>query len=209
LKIQRFINSPITSNCYVLYQEQGESCIIIDPGTPDCEELLFFLQANQLEPIYILLTHEHYDHIWGVNKLKDIYNVPVICSKKCDEQIIDRKKNMSLFHDEVGFVCKRADMLIEEITSGISLGNDTLSFLPTEGHSQGSISILLGNILFSGDTIIYGHKTILKFPTSSSDEFKKSIERISNVVQYPCLIMPGHGESFTVLDKKEMSQMGT
>ena len=62
-------------------------------------------------PEYIFLTHEHFDHIWGVNLLKEIYNSHLICSLTCSQKIVNKKKNMSIFYNQVGFEIYPVDII--------------------------------------------------------------------------------------------------
>ena len=67
-----FTFNPLETNCIVLWQDGEKRCIIVDPGmsSPEgCGELTDFLSANGLTPQAILLTHGHFDHVWGVEKL--------------------------------------------------------------------------------------------------------------------------------------------
>ena len=113
IKVKRFVNRPVDSNCFVLFQDGHSNCIVIDPGTSDCRELIRFFNMQQLRPEYIILTHEHFDHIWGVNPLVVTFACKIICSIACAEKIVDRKGNMSVFYDQVGFQSGPADILIE------------------------------------------------------------------------------------------------
>ena len=69
MKVITFKNQPIDSNCYVIYEEYHKSCIIIDPGTYGSKEVIKFIDSKNLIAEYVILTHEHFDHIWGVNAL--------------------------------------------------------------------------------------------------------------------------------------------
>ena len=200
--IHRIINEPISSNCYVIYGDGFEQCIIVDPGTSESGELLFFLNKNQLYPEYIILTHEHFDHVWGVNRLKDSYDCKVICSAICAAHITDKKKNLSVFYDQVGFECYKPDQLIEEIDYLLNWNGKKIKFIETSGHSSGSICMVIDEMLFSGDTIIYGEKTITKLPDSSRIELIKTIKKLSDFINYPCLVLPGHGNRFVIENRE-------
>ena len=69
IHIAQIKNQPVDSNCYVVSHEGFQGCIVIDPGTKDGDELFKYLTGKNLRPEFIILTHEHFDHIWGVNKL--------------------------------------------------------------------------------------------------------------------------------------------
>ena len=75
IKINMFENKPINSNCYILYNGYSNRCVIIDPGTKNCSNIIPFIKEKKLTPEYVILTHEHFDHIWGVNFLRKKYNI--------------------------------------------------------------------------------------------------------------------------------------
>ena len=87
--VKRFVNNPVPSNCYVVSSRESDGdCVIIDPGSIDNNELLSFLTSKRLTPKYIVLTHEHFDHAWGVNGLVEKYSIPIVCSELCSKNII-------------------------------------------------------------------------------------------------------------------------
>lgn len=70
MTIKRFINEPVTSNCYVLFdKKKGSDCIVVDPGSKDISPLLSFVEGNHLTAKYIILTHEHFDHCTGADAI--------------------------------------------------------------------------------------------------------------------------------------------
>ena len=100
LSVHRLVNTPVTSNCHVLYDKDvSNDCVIIDPGSKSEKALFDFLKQEELIPKYIILTHEHFDHCWGVNALVAMYGVPVVCSQLCSEAIKYEKRNCSIFYD--------------------------------------------------------------------------------------------------------------
>ena len=71
LEIIRIINRPIDSNCYIIFDESiNNECVIIDPGSEKIDNLINLINELSLNPRFIILTHEHYDHCWGVNDLR-------------------------------------------------------------------------------------------------------------------------------------------
>jgi hydroxyacylglutathione hydrolase len=195
--VTRVINRPVNSNSFIIYAEGSGNCILVDPGTNDCAELLDFLQVQKLIPEYIFLTHEHFDHLWGVNKLKDIYGCKTVCSKDCAEKIVNRKKNMSVFYDQVGFQTYPADILIEDIGDCLTWNNREFRFLETPGHTPGSVCISVEDKLFTGDTIIKNHKTVIKFPGGSKVELMRSLDSLFLRFRDRVIaVFPGHGDPF-------------
>ena len=101
MQVHTFKNQPIDSNCYVIYEEDYRSCIIIDPGTNGSTEVIKFIDSKKLIPDYVILTHEHFDHIWGVNALVEFADPLIIASQYCANMVKDEKKNLSLFYGEI------------------------------------------------------------------------------------------------------------
>ena len=194
--VERILNKPIDSNSFVVYTSENKRCIIIDPGTEDSADLITFIQINNLQPEFIFLTHEHFDHIWGVNLLKDLYNAQIVCSLSCAEKIVNRKKNMSVFYNQVGFETFPADIIVNDECK-IKWHNKILQIIETPGHTDGSICISINDNLFTGDTIIKDHKTVIKLPGGSKDKLKFSLSKIFLTFSNQRMnVYPGHGETF-------------
>jgi hydroxyacylglutathione hydrolase len=195
--VERIPNKPIDSNSFIIYTQENGKCIIIDPGSEDCSDLIGFIEKRGLNPEYIFLTHEHFDHIWGVNKLKDIYKCKIVCSTVCAERIIVNKKNISLFYDQIGFETAPADIKIEDINNHFEWNGMNVEFILTKGHTDASICILIGNNLFTGDTIIRNTKTLTKLPGGSMTKLKESLTLLNKkTLNKQIMIHSGHGESF-------------
>lgn len=198
MQVTQIINSPVESNCFVIcIKEYSPSCIIIDPGTEDCYYLQEFITTHDLIPEYIILTHEHFDHIWGVNKLRILYNLKLICSDECSKAIFSRKKNFSLFYNQQGFEVLPANLIINDLNNTFNWHNIEIRFIETKGHSRGSICILVDNFLFTGDTLIKGLKTVTKLMGGNKNELKMSLLKLNNLFKEKNIVVyPGHGEIF-------------
>jgi hydroxyacylglutathione hydrolase len=196
LLIEKIKNNPIDSNCFVLHNNSSSNCIIVDPGTKDCCDLLFFLNKNKLVPEYIVLTHEHFDHILGVNKLLELFDCMIISSKKCIEYIGDKKKNLSVFQDQKGFEINTKNV-IKVADEVLRLGNISIQFKVTLGHSLGSISFWVNNNLFTGDVLIKDTKTVTKLPGGCKKQLKITLDELNELFSHRSMVVyPGHGEIF-------------
>lgn len=191
--VSRIINHPRTSNCYVIAREK--ECIIIDPGTECPNDLTSFLSKIHVSPSYILLTHEHYDHCWGVNHLLKIFpDIRLVASESCSRNIQDSRMNLSRYADENGngFTIRPADIVIDSNTNLDLLGL-SFHFLLTPGHSQGSMCFWFDNVFFSGDMLIPGHSVICKLKGGSIDDLQKSLVQINDILDSSnFIIFPGH-----------------
>lgn len=145
LTVERIINKPVASNCFVIYDSSDESrCIIVDPGTKKYEELLAFISSHGLIPKYIILTHEHFDHCRGVNSLVEKYGIPIVCSQLCSEAIQFAKRNCSVFYDNSdAFTIVSKTISVESLEMCLSFLNKGIRFYSTPGHTKACICFLL------------------------------------------------------------------
>ena len=195
--VEKIVNSPISSNCFIIYKRNSSSCIIVDPGSKESFEVIAFITKNNLEPEFIILTHEHFDHVWGVNELKSIYDIKVISSQLCSDKIVDRKKNMSIFYDQIGFETNPCDITIESIENTLFWNDFKIDFIKTPGHTDCSISFLISDKIFVGDFIIPGFKTVTKLPSGNKKNLLDSLNFIENLSKGRNLkAYPGHGDMF-------------
>lgn len=208
LEVRSFVNTPVTSNCYVLFDKgDGTDCIIIDPGSRDEHKLLAFLSEEGLSPKYIILTHEHFDHCWGVNQLVEKYHIPIVCSQLCAEAIKHVKRNCSVFYDnKEAFTINSETISTESICNELVFGNYTIHFYQTPGHTEASNSFVVDGFLFTGDTLIKDEKTVTKLPTGSIEKLKKSLQLYNSMQGEGCCVYPGHGDAFR-LDYYDLVKM--
>lgn len=203
--LHRLIDPITGSNCYVI--QQGNSCLIIDPNSFELLESLF--QKRNIYPVLVCLTHEHCDHIGGLNGLRQKYDVAVLASRPCSFGIQDSRKNMSrrmeaLLYYKGGrkhipsyesFVCKAADLQFsDKIEIPFREGTVWMKALP--GHSCGSTVIGYKGLLFSGDYLLPERKVITRMPGGSEDEYQKfALPWLSGILD-GTKIYPGHGDPF-------------
>ena len=202
LSIHTIVNKPVPSNCFVLYDKSvGQDCVVIDPGSKSDSDLFAFLEEEGLVPEYIVLTHEHFDHCWGVNALRRDYpSVKLICSSACSEAIQSAKKNYSVFYQQPGFEVAAADILIENLSSEFNWKGYQLSFFSAKGHSLSGVLILIDKYLFTGGSLIKDVKTVTKLKTGSKEEQYKTIQLLYNMKEQGYLVYPGHGDVFGLDD---------
>lgn len=207
LKVKRIKNNPIDSNCYVIYDKAlGDDCIIVDPGSEDNSNLYDLLNSENLYPQYIILTHEHFDHCWGVDLLVEKYHIPIVCSQLCAEAIKYEKRNCSVFYNnKEAFTIKSETISVESIGNELRFGDDVIHFYNTPGHTDASLSFLVSTHLFTGDTLIKNMRTVTKLPTGSLCKLKSSLELFLSMQGNGYMVYPGHGVPFK-LDEYDLSK---
>ena len=198
LQVKQIINTPIDSNCFVIYnKEKGVDCIIVDPGSEDNSHLYELLKSEGLNPQYIVLTHEHFDHCWGVNQLRSDYaSIKLICSHTCSVAVQNRKKNYSVFYQQPGFDVANADVELDDVGWELDWHDYEVAFYPAFGHTLSGVMFVIENYVFTGDELIKGMKTVTKLKTGSKDKLLESVGFLESLKGKGMMVCPGHGESF-------------
>lgn len=193
--VKKLINKPVDSNTYILSNLEYKHCLIVDPGNPDISKLINYFSVIDKQPLAILLTHEHFDHIYGVNELLKLYpEIKVYGSSKTIERIQNKRKNLSLYYDQLGYEILNAnfEVIIED---SINISSFHIKILKTTGHTDSSLSYLVEEKLFTGDFLIKDESTVTKFPTGNRLDFLSSFEKFKGIIN-ASIIYPGHGEIF-------------
>lgn len=203
LKIERFVNELMSSNCYVVYDEDTKRCLVIDPGSEKSLREIEFIEKNGLTLDYIILTHEHTDHTWGVNSLVEQYKkAKVICSEVCKQNLTKEfQAYFLLYYDDANYhytVCK-VDKTTEVLNGALMWQGYEIRFISTPGHSLGSICILIDVMLFTGDTIMQAKPYINK-RNGSKELFYESRKKVVEMFKPETAVYPGHGEPFALSD---------
>ncbi|MGL4521270.1 MAG: MBL fold metallo-hydrolase [Bacilli bacterium] len=201
MKIQTLSMGPIGTNCYVVYNEKKEA-IIFDPSG-EATTILSFLKDESLTPIAICLTHAHWDHIWGLEKLHEILNVPVYLHKKEQNWLEDASLNGS---SRFGFPALSMKIATEKVTHEMSLvlGNFKMNCLHLPGHSPGSVGYYFAeqNIIVSGDVLFEGSVGRTDLKGSNPSQLESSIVTLYEKCALRCTVYPGHGMP-TTLEKEK------
>lgn len=203
LEIKRFVNSPVPSNTYLVSTENTHSCIVIDPGSKEEPELMEYINENGLKVDYILLTHEHFDHCWGVNELIEKTVAKVVCMQNCKDKVIQPSNyfNKFYFNSEEEYSVNRVDIVVESLEYALNWNGIQIRFIETKGHSPGGMCISIENTLFTGDTLLLNTKPVLmKRLGSSKVDYKESVMRVFDVFPDNTIVYPGHGDSFLLKD---------
>lgn len=150
--------NPLGENSFVLSDETGE-CIFIDPGfyyEEEHAEVKNYIAENELKPVKITNTHCHFDHIMGVEFVRNTFDVPFYAHPE-DAFWIDRAESQGeMFSIEMAPV-KAADYLLNE-GDVVRFGNTELEVIHVPGHSPGHVVFYSGQekFLIAGDVLFYG-----------------------------------------------------
>ena len=158
LKIERFVNELMTSNCYIVADEASKHCVCIDPASEKSLREIEFIESKGLTLDYIILTHEHTDHNWGVNSLRKHFpNCKLVCSEPCNKYVKKTNRAYFLFYyddPDYRYEIAPADILISNQEDSISWNVHDIKFILTPGHSYGSMCIDIDGSLKPGMKVL-------------------------------------------------------
>lgn len=211
LKIGRMTLGTCGTNTYFVYREGAQECVVIDPADYG-RRIYASLGKNQLRPVGILLTHGHFDHIWGVEGLRAAANeaaehhgyAPVrIYACEAERELLgNARKNVS---ESAGRACTvEADEYVKD-GDVIEIAGIACRVIATPGHTEGGCCFYFEEAGFCvcGDTIFQESVGRTDLPTGSMGELIRSIREKLFVLPEETKLYPGHGDSTTVGHEKK------
>lgn len=153
VEIDKYINGSFDSNCYFIEFSKENLVVVIDPG--DTLPIRLIERLNRVnKKVIVFLTHEHYDHIGGVDELATTVDFDLYCSKSCSESIKNPRQNMSQYIESAKLISVIKSPIIFNDDINCDFGAETFSVVLTPGHSPGGICIFFKHAVFTGDTIL-------------------------------------------------------
>lgn len=212
MRVLQFPTPLLASNMYLL--TENSHGIVIDPYDGFAAQI-----AEECQEIdYILLTHEHYDHISGANALRERYGCPVVCGEACGRRIRNSTHNFSRYYEAYAVIqtgepppaglppVAEYFTYADEVFSGqrtLFWQGHELVLTETPGHSPGSICILADETrLFSGDTLLPGDVTVTRFPGGSGRQYQEIALPYLKKLPGETLVYPGHYKAFPLWEHK-------
>ncbi len=198
LNISFITNSVFSSRTYWMKNEKCKEVWLVDCG--DIEKIKDCLSDNHII-VGVLLTHVHFDHVYGLNKLMRLFpTCKVYTNDFGQKSLTDPKRNFSRYHTDVeDFVFEHPEnVVVVDEGEKIELFEGVYAdVFYTPGHDESCLCYEIGEDMFTGDAYIPGVKTVTTFPHSSKKKALESDLRISSLVRGR-RVWPGH----TVLDDK-------
>ena len=196
-------NSGHITNTYIVYDDTNIG-IVIDPGD-EFEKIKSKIDEFSLSIKYIVITHEHFDHINALNELVEYTKATVILNKEDAQMLFGDIDNASqMFGLEKKSVDKKVVTLVED-GEEIQVGNTNFKLIHTPGHTAGAMIIFVPDekVAFTGDTLFsnaYGRCDLL---TADFNKMVGSLRKIFSTLPSDVVIYPGHGESSTILKSQK------
>ncbi|MDD3324601.1 MAG: MBL fold metallo-hydrolase [Sulfurospirillaceae bacterium] len=176
------------TNCYIVSVDCKD--FIIDPGVGATSWVL----KNAKNPVAILNTHGHFDHVWSNAELKRSLNIPIYAPKA----------DVFMLEDDIfsqGVPLSSADVQVDGDKS-FSIDGVEIGFIHFPGHTPGCSAILIKDAFFSGDFVFKNSIGRVDFPYSDASAMKKSIKKFLDF-KVNWRVYPGHGETTTVFEEQK------
>lgn len=199
IKITSLSLGSMQTNCYVVWEENRQECIIIDPAA-EAGKIKETIEKLGLTPVALLLTHGHFDHIGAVAALLRFYKLPVFAMAEEAMLCGDTGLNLSQAFG-MPITLTISDYLSDG--SVLELGGMEIEVIHTPGHTEGSCCFYLEaeGVLFSGDTLFYESHGRTDFPTGSERKIADSIRNKLLELPGDVRVYPGHGTDTTIKDE--------
>jgi hydroxyacylglutathione hydrolase len=194
-KIEIFVLNPLEVNCYVVSCSESRLGVIIDPGA-ESQEVISYIFEQQIAPIMILNTHGHLDHIAGNQFFKEKFSIPIFIHG-ADAHLLQGDETTMLAPLFPCYNAIQADFYLSD-DQVLEVGNFSLRVMETPGHTQGSVSFLVENIVFCGDTLFRGSVGRTDFSGGDASQLIISITQRLLSLPDETECFPGHGEHTTI-----------
>lgn len=211
IKIGRVVLGVCGTNCYFLYREGEKEAIVVD--APDYGKSIYEnLAKNGLHVAGILLTHGHFDHVWGLEELRKAANEKAkeqgreaVLAYACeDERELLKDAHMNVSEQMARPVSLEVDVYVKD-GEEITIAGMTCKVIATPGHTAGSCCYYFpeAGFLLSGDTLFAESVGRTDFPTGSMSNIVRSIKEKLYVLPGETKVYPGHGDSTTIAYEME------
>ena len=203
MNIKTLYFNPLRECCHLVWDEPSRACVVIDPGCYDAGEfrrLQRFVEEEKLSVTRILLTHGHFDHIFGLAAAARQWPVPVALHPADRFQV----QTSIDFATRLGLAITPYEGPFEEIGEGdvLHFGGAALTVLHTPGHTEGCVCFYNAaeHLLFSGDTLFQGSVGRTDHPRGDYETLLASIDRLAQLPE-ETVVYPGHGYPTTLREE--------
>jgi glyoxylase-like metal-dependent hydrolase (beta-lactamase superfamily II) len=203
MKIDTLILGAYETNCFVLRSDNAtRDCLVVDPGL-DAGILIDFLKEQMLNPVAVVLTHGHIDHIAGLAVLREQFSDTKVYIHTLDAKMLtDPYANLSAMHG-IPFTTEPEDVALHE-SDVIEQAGIKLQVRHTPGHTPGGICLYsqADSVAFVGDTLFAGSIGRTDFPGGSMPQLLSSVQEKLFTLPGETKAYPGHGPATTIAREK-------
>ena len=190
----------IGTNCYIFWDEESRKCAVVDPGD-NGERVADFIKGQGLEPVAVLLTHSHFDHILGIPGLRTVWpELPVYCHPAD----IDQRKTVSLFGSTFPTVSAFGNVTPYVEGDKVQVGGIMVEVISTPGHTPGCVTLKAEDVLFTGDTLFRSSIGRTDLEGGDFGTLMASLKKLG-ALEGDWRVLPGHEGLSTLADEKKFN----
>jgi len=197
--LKRFVAGPIEANNYLIMDENTKEAVLIDCSEKS-DEILKTISDLGAKIKYILLTHGHFDHVLGVNEMKEALCTEVLIHKNDVVQLQNVNGILSVFGMD-GMQVPEYDGFVED-EQELSIGDLKIKVIHTPGHTEGCVCYFIDGMLFSGDTLFRESVGRTDLMGGNFETLLNSIKNILFKLDDNTVVYPGHGPETTIKHEK-------
>jgi glyoxylase-like metal-dependent hydrolase (beta-lactamase superfamily II) len=200
--VRGFPAAAFDTNCWVVAADEGEECLVIDPGIGVEPQLDEVLRDYRLKPVAVLLTHGHLDHTFSVAPVCGAKDVPAYIHPGDRELLADPVKGLSresaqLFGGRLEW-SEPDDVRLLDPAQPLALAGLEIAVDFAPGHTPGSVVFETDRTLFSGDVLFAGSIGRTDLPGGSWEQMQESLARVVLPRADDIVVHTGHGPSTTI-----------
>lgn len=204
MHIETYVAGPVQANNYLFCDDKSKEAVLIDCSAY-IPRLIKHVKENEFRVKYILLTHGHFDHILGVNRMKKELKTKVYIHKndlKLAQNMLEFMQAYNVPTD--GYENPIIDGTLDELENPM-VGENPIQIIETPGHTKGSVSYLITNDLFCGDTMFRKSIGRTDLPGGNFEEIKHSVKDVLFNLDGSTSVYTGHGEFTTIGYEKQFN----
>lgn len=200
--LEELVVGPLQVNCFIVADELSQEALIIDPGE-EGERILARLTARSLHLKTIINTHGHFDHVGANQYLIEKCGAELLIHS-ADASLLPKAKEHGL---KYGLTVKPSPAPSRLLTGNekLTFGSLTIQVIATPGHTAGGISLLIGDHLFSGDTLFADSVGRTDLPGGDHKTLVNSIRKGLFILPDATIVHPGHGPDTTIGREKKLN----
>lgn len=195
LAVETIVNGRWKENCFIVVNEDGDA-LIVDPGSQS-DDIARCVDSSGWRVHAILNTHAHFDHIGAVAELRERYNIPFYLHG--GDELLLRRANLyrMIFEARDAIRIPGITQDIAKLPECFTVGPFSVRWLATPGHTDGSVCLLLGNYLFSGDTLMENAVGRTDLPGGNRERLIESVRKLQELPG-ETIVCGGHGARTTI-----------